>query len=221
MQTVAVASNAQHVMKDIVERYNRTYDTHIHIVNGASGQLTAQIEQGAPFFLLVSADCVYPDSLVAHGMHALEPVILAQTPLVLWAADSLIMTQFQSGHPAPDVRLAIPNPRFAPFGRAARHYLESQGLWHQLEPNLLMGGNVGQTNHFITTQSVDLAFTAGVSLKQTGMTQYGVFHYPDNTLTLPLCALVLKTNPEEGIRLIDFIQRSCSDILQEHGYTLN
>src|SRR4249919_276684 len=84
--TVAVAANMQYAMEALKTEFNKTDKTDISVVLGASGKLTQQIIQSAPFDIFISADTAFPKKLADTGFAAEPPKVYAQGLLVLWSA---------------------------------------------------------------------------------------------------------------------------------------
>ncbi len=160
--TVAVAANMQYTMQELVAEFNKTDKTTIGIVLGASGKLTQQIQNGAPFDIFISADTEYPQKLAGNKFTLEPPKVYAQGLLVLWSAKPGIQ-------PAPDLKLllganiksiAIANPKTAPYGSAAEIILKKYGLYNRVSQKLVTGESISQTSQFIGTQNADIGFTA-------------------------------------------------------------
>lgn len=144
---------------------------------GASGTFFAQITQHAPFDLFLSADENYPQQLVDQGLVRGEKFPYAEGHLVLWASKKSSIEIDQLGMKSltdPRVRkIAIANPRTAPYGRAAEEVLKHEQLLSQLESKIVLGENAAQTTQFAESENVDLAFiplshALSKSLKEKG-----------------------------------------------------
>jgi molybdate transport system substrate-binding protein len=160
--TVAVAANMQYAIQELITEYNRTDKTKIDIVLGASGKLTQQIRNGAPFDIFISADKEFPQKLADNKLTLEAPKVYAQGLLVLWSVKSNIQ-------PAKDLKLllganikniAIANPKTAPYGSAAEAILKKYGLYDKVSSKLVTGESISQTSQFIATQNADIGFTA-------------------------------------------------------------
>jgi len=169
--TVAVAANMQYAMQDLITEFNKTDKTTIDVVLGASGKLTQQIRNGAPFDIFISADTAFPQKL-ADGRFTLEPPkVYAQGLLVLWSVRPAIQ-------PAKDLKLllganiksiAIASPATAPYGSAAEFILKKYGLYDKVSSKLVTGESISQTSQFIVTQNADIGFTAKAIVISTEM----------------------------------------------------
>ncbi|MEQ9545471.1 MAG: molybdate ABC transporter substrate-binding protein [Marinobacter sp.] len=150
---VAAASNLQYAMKDILTQFREQHpgDT-INVVYGSSGKLSTQITQGAPYDLYFSADITYPRQLARVGLAASEVMPYGVGRIVLWSAtrDASGMT-LQDLAAADILRIAIANPRHAPYGARAREALEAAGVWPQIQDKLILGSNISQAAQFVET----------------------------------------------------------------------
>lgn len=130
---------------------------------GASGNLVAQIKNGAPFDVFLSADLDYPQALIDTGAaDGASLITFATGRLVLWTTKPDIeVSDIAATIRNPVVRkLAIANLKTAPYGRAARQALEKLGVWSLAEPRLVTGENITQTSQFVETGNADAGFVA-------------------------------------------------------------
>jgi molybdate transport system substrate-binding protein len=145
--TVAVAANASYAMPALIHRFIQTHpETTIRTVVGSSGKLTAQIRHGAPYQLFLSADMGYPEALRRSGEAVTEPKVYARGALVLFTAAPRNLSAGLKILGDPSIRrIALANPRTAPYGRAAKEALQKSGLWKRLQKKFVYGESVGQT----------------------------------------------------------------------------
>ena len=125
---------------------------------GASGTLTRQIQDGAPFELFLAADEEFPNQLTAAGLTRDAGVVYAVGRLVLFAPTGSpltvderldgLATLVKAGNVD---RFAIANPDVAPYGRAAEAVLRKHGLWEAIRPQLVLGDTIAQAAQFATT----------------------------------------------------------------------
>ena len=159
---------------------SREAATHrLVITSGSTGQLYAQITNGAPFDVLLSADREHVDMLLAAGLGDGEQhFTYAIGKLALWTRDvekfePLALTALSRS----DYRwLAIANPELAPYGLAAEQTLRKLGLWEALQIRIVRGQSIAQTFAMAETRNADLAFVAlsqVVAYAQTGRTSRG------------------------------------------------
>lgn len=160
--TVAVAANMQYAVQSLIQAYNKTDPTPVKVVIGASGNLTQQILQGAPFDVFISADSKFPQKLLEEHKTVEKPKVYARGILVMWTAKPgwappvKIKDLLQSKYN----KIAIANPTSAPYGSAAEYVLKKAGIYDQIKSKLVVGESITQTSQFIATQNVPLGFTA-------------------------------------------------------------
>lgn len=168
--TVAVASNFTNTLTEIAVEFEQTSGHSIRVVPGSSGRLYAQIVNGAPFDVFLSADRERPLKLEDDGLavpgsrftYAIgELVLLAMVPGPAGANCSEALTNLGNE------KLAIANPSVAPYGQAAVQYLADVGVLEALTPNLVYGENIAQTFQFIATGNVRYALIARSQLNES------------------------------------------------------
>jgi molybdate transport system substrate-binding protein len=135
---------------------------------GSSGNFFAQIKNGAPFDVFLSADTRYPGELAKAGLA--DPATLtvyAHGQLMLWTNDThLSLDKGLALLSDPKItRIAIANPDLAPYGRAAKAVLERAGLWDTLKPKLVIGENIAQTAQFVETGNAQVGFVGFAHIK--------------------------------------------------------
>lgn len=160
---VASAANFTAPLQALVTEYKKQQvDADIRISSGSSGKLYAQIQHGAPFDVFLSADRQKPALLVQQGLSERSQTY-AIGRLVLWSAeeDVNLLAQLKQGEVR---RLAIANPRLAPYGLAAQQTLLALNLpanvSQVLSQRTVMGENISQTHQFIATGNADMGFIA-------------------------------------------------------------
>lgn len=160
--TVAAASDLKFAMDEIVSAFqNSNKGDTIDVVYGSSGKAHTQIQQGAPYDLFFSADIGFPRELAAQGLAASTVKPYAFGRIVLWSAtrDASRMT-LASLADAKITRIAIANPKHAPYGKRAEEALRAAGLWDQVEPKLVYGENIAQTAQFVLSGNAEAGIIA-------------------------------------------------------------
>jgi molybdate transport system substrate-binding protein len=155
---VAAAADLQPVLPQIAADFEQRNHVRVAITYGASGTLTTQIENGAPYDVFMAADMKYPERIISGGLAgAARPVLYARGVLVLWARrDSTVQPlTLDSLRNEKLKRLAIANPQTAPYGRAAMAMLESMGLTSQVKEKLVTAENVAQAAQFAESGNAD------------------------------------------------------------------
>ncbi len=160
---VAAAADLKFALEEVVSSYRKERpDASVNLVFGSSGRFYAQLVNGAPFDVYLSADVAYPRRLIDEGI-ALpgSEFPYAVGRIVLWvpkespmAVEKDGMKVLQSGGVK---RLAIANPQHAPYGKAAEAALKKYGLYEQVRERLVLGENAAQAAQFAQTRSVDAA----------------------------------------------------------------
>lgn len=159
--TVAVAANVKYAFEDLAAEFTKQSGVEVKTVVSSSGKLTAQIKSGAPYDVFLSADMDYPEALFKDGQAVSAPKVYAYGALVLWTAGSSDLSKGVAGLADGSIRkVAIANPRLAPYGRETLKSLDYYKVKVQVEPKLVYGESISQVNQYIDTGSVDVGFTA-------------------------------------------------------------
>jgi molybdate transport system substrate-binding protein len=165
---VAVASNFVPTADVIAVDFTRHSGHEVRIVSGSSGRLYAQIVNGAPYDLFLSADSDRPARLESDGLaSANSRFTYAIGQLVLWSRDPQFagrncLQQLRHGVAG---KIAIANPALAPYGVAAREFLQHEKLWQQVQDQLVVGENIAQTLQFAVNGGARLALVAAAQLQ--------------------------------------------------------
>ena len=160
--TVAAAADLTSAMGEVVEAFRRQHaDIKVQVSFGSSGNFFAQLVNHAPFDLFLSADTDYPRRLIEQKL-ALEEskFTYAHGRIVLWAPPNSPLDMKHASAQTllePALRkIAIANPRYAPYGRAAEAALHKLGVYDQIKDKLVLGDNVAQTAQFIQSRAADI-----------------------------------------------------------------
>lgn len=163
--TVAVASNFADTAAELAARFTDDSGIPVRLVPGSTGKLYAQITNGAPFDVYLAADQARPLRLEDDGYVAGEArFTYAIGGLALWSTTRAdcerALRSPGAGH------VAIANPAIAPYGKAAKEYLEKQDLWDAVDERLVYGENAMQAAQFVATGNAAVGFIAAALLKQ-------------------------------------------------------
>lgn len=219
---IATAANVQFAMEELTDSFTKASGIPCEIIIGSSGKLMAQIREGAPFHVFVSADMKYPNTLFVDGLTTAKPDVYAQGTLVLWSLQdqvpSLDALRESSG------KIAMANPDIAPYGRAARESLQKYGLYDEFADRLIFGESIAQTNQFILSGAVDAGFTAKSVVVSPKIKDQGTWtEIPDDSYApIEQGVVVIRTGDGMEEKAEKFRQFLLSDearsILEEYGY---
>lgn len=160
--TVAAAADLKFAMDEIVTGFKKSHSgAELDVIYGSSGKFHTQIQQGAPYDLFFSADINYPRELAKKGMAASEVKPYAVGRVVLWSnsMDASKMTLASLTDPK-IARIAIANPKHAPYGKRAEEALKASGLWDRLQPKFVFGENIAHTAQFVQTGNAQVGIIA-------------------------------------------------------------
>ncbi len=160
---IAAASDLQTALPILAARFRQDTGLRIEPTFGSSGQLAQQIEQGAPFDVFLAANREYVENLARKG--AIDPDSVkpyAQGTLVLAVHQDVgkWLTELSDLRKPAIKKVAIANPEFAPYGRAARQALESAGLWDELQPKLAQAESVRQALQFVESGNAEVGLVS-------------------------------------------------------------
>lgn len=158
--SIATAANMQFAMKEITKTFTQKTGIKCEIMVSSSGKLTAQIKEGAPYDIFVSADMKFPNNLYQSGFTTTKPIIYGYGKLVLWTLVDTLKPSFTILNNKNIKHIAVANPKTAPYGKAAYEVFQKKNILSQLEPKFVFGESVAQTNQFITTKAAEIGFTA-------------------------------------------------------------
>ena len=225
--TVAAASDLKFALEEIAENYKVDKGQEVRLVFGSSGVLWQQVKNGAPFGLLMSADEAYIDDLYKNGLtvgqgslYAIGRIALLQkkgNPTKLASdKDGLIKAITEAK------KIAIANPEHAPYGRAAKEYLTSVGVWDLAQPKLVFGENISQATMFALTGSADFAISAlSLAISPQVQAQSAYVLIPDH-LHKPLRQkmALIKNSASSAKDFYQYLQEPKSrQIMSRYGFT--
>ena len=219
---VAVASNFAATMHVVKQRFEAEQDHQINIITGSSGKHFAQIINGAPFDLFLSADSERPRQLEIRGHVASgQRHVYAIGQLILWSrrphpplTETSLLQHQRNGLR----RLALANPELAPYGRAAVEVMTKLGVYDQLQAKLVMGENVSQAFQFTYTGNAEFGFVALSQALALGQAD-GSWRIPPEYYQPISQEMVLLSSTAGARALFAFLQSAAmAPILREHGY---
>jgi molybdate transport system substrate-binding protein len=226
--TVAAAADLSSALKEIGNNYEHRTGVRLKLSFGASGMLTQEIQNGAPFDVFLSADMDYPRQLIGAG--AAEASSLGQYAvgkLVLWVPpDSPLDLQNQGINALLEAsvkKIAIANPQHAPYGRAALAALKHAGLYDRVRDRLVTGENVAQAAQFVESGNAQAGFVALAHAVAPGMQGKGKYWEIPAQDYPPLAqgAVVLTRSPrrKEAAAFLEYLlSKEASGVLQKYGF---
>ena len=225
--TIAVAANVSFAIESLKTAFTKQYpNIHVSIILGSSGKLTAQISNGAPYGLFMSANMAYPNALYKQGIATTKPVVYAKGALALFSVRERDFSQGLTLLTDANIhKIAIANPLTAPYGQAAREALQNARLYQKLLPKFVYGESISQTFSY-ALHAADIGIVAQSLLYSPQMA-----HFQQNKnwvsvnkkLYIPIKQgiVLLKNvpNTKEYQKFYDFLlSKQAKMILQRYGY---
>ena len=201
--TIAAASDLNFAFREIVADYEKTTGNHVRLSLGSSGNFFAQLQNGAPFDLYFSADIAYPRKLEEAGLTV--PGSLYQYAvgrIVIWTSreSHIDVTKGVEALREPTIKkVAIANPKHAPYGRAAVAAMEYFKVYDQVKDKLILGENISQAAQFIEYGACDIGIIAFSLAVAPAMKSKGTYWevpaeaYP----ALEQAAVILKSSKQQ------------------------
>jgi len=221
---VAAAANLANAIQKIATAFQRDTGHHANVSLGSTGKLYAQIRNGAPFEVLLSADEETPRKLEAEGLaRPSTRFTYAFGQLVLWSAQTGAVDARGDVLRQPRGKLAIADPRVAPYGAAAVEALKNLGVYAGWQPLLVQGESIGQAYQFAASGNAALAFVALSQVAENGLIARGSGWIVPATLYAPLQqdAVLLQPgadNPVASLFLAYLRSNAARAVLRGAGY---
>ena len=225
---VAVAANFTGPAKVIAAEFEKTTGHKVILSFGATGKFYAQIQNGAPFDVLLAADVSTPEKLEKEGLTVPgSRFTYATGQLALWSTDPKLVdgkgdvlktSQFR--------KLAIAAPKLAPYGAAAVETMTRMGVYDALQPKLVIGESIGQTFNFVSTGNAELGFVALAQVRDGGKDKPGSMWIVPAELHNPIAqgAVLLKraeSNPAASAWLATLKKAETKTLIRTYGYQVD
>ena len=228
--TIAAAADLSSALKEIGDLYEKKTGVNVKLSFGASGALTQQIQNGAPFDLFFSADMDYPRQLISAG-EADETTLYqyAVGKLVLWVpADSPLDIEHNGMSVLLDhsvKKIAIANPQHAPYGRAAVAALRHAAVYDKVADRLVLGENVSQSAQFVESGNAQAGFVALAHAVAPGMQGKGKYWEVPEEFYPPLAQGVIvlshSRHKKDAADFLEYIKtKEVTELLRKNGFTL-
>jgi molybdate transport system substrate-binding protein len=221
---VAVAANLQGVIKALQKDFATKTGIEIEPIVGSSGNLAAQIRNGAPYDVFLSADMNFPETLFKEGFSLKEPAVYAYGSLIICSTQNIGFDNWERLLMSGRVKkIAIANPAIAPYGKAAEESLQRKGILEDIKPKIVYGESIAQVNTYITSGVVDVGFTTLALIKDAAgkTTLYWKIIDPKIYTPIKQGMVILKQtkdseNAEKFYRYM--LSPAAVSILKEYGY---
>lgn len=222
---VAVAANFAQPLEDIGKAFQKDTGNTLLISSGATGKLFTQIQNGAPFEVMISADSKTPKKLVKAELALADTQFTyAKGKLVLWSADAnTVDSKGEVLKTGKYTHLAVGNPKTAPYGTAAYEALDKLGLTASLSAKLVQGENINQVKQFVDTGNAELGFVATSQVYKDGKLIKGSAWEVPTSLYSPLTqdAVLLKKGEDNpaAVALLNYLKGDkAKAIIHSYGY---
>ena len=221
---IAAAADLQPVLPALLDQFQQQTGIHAEATYQASAALTAQILNGAPFDIFLSADLGYPKRLIDSGVADTAGVVAANgfsdssTPVTYAKGTLVLWTRKDSHWPTPSLetlrdpalqRLAIANPDRAPYGKAAMAALTTLKLADALKPKLVTAENIAQTAQLAETGNADAGLISLTSAMTPHLTSIGSYFIIPKDLYPPIeqgAVLIMRsTQRQNAHKFLDFL----------------
>lgn len=223
---VAVAANFIAPMEAVVAGFSQESGHQVTLSSGSTGKFYAQISNGAPYEVLLSADSETPAKLAADGLAVADSrFTYAIGSLALWSpTPGLVDNQGAVLREGKFQRLAIANPGLAPYGKAAMETLAKMNLTESVTPKLVQGENIAQAYQFVASGSSELGFVALSQVMKNGKISSGSAWIVPDAMHTPIRqdAILLqkgKDNPAARALLNYLREEKARKVIAAYGYT--
>ena len=225
--TIAAAASIKNAMADIVSKFNAEHhNDYVKVIYGSSGKFTTQIQNGAPFDMLFSADTNFPQVLRKEGLTSSDPVIYAIGRLVIWSSttDASKLT-LQKLADLNIRKVAIANPDVAPYGMRAKEAMKAAGVWEKLQSKLVFGENIEHAAQMASSGAADVAIIALSQARIPAIAKQGAYSLIDDRLheSLAQAFVITKRAKDSALaqRFSSYVQESgARKIMQGYGFVL-
>ncbi len=223
---VAVAANFVPPFREIALEFEKSTGHRLQVAGGSSGNFYSQIKNGAPFDVFFSADMERPKLLEDEGLGIKGTrFTYAIGRLVLWSPNENLIKGEETLRSKQYKRLAMANPKTAPYGVAAMQAMQKLELWETLQPQIVMGESLGQTMGFIESGNAQIGFVAlsqvlGPKMKGKG-SRWDVPNNLHEPIKQDMIVLARAKDNQAAKALMEFIgSPQAKKIIERYGYEL-
>jgi molybdate transport system substrate-binding protein len=226
--TIAAASDLNFAVRELATAFERQTGNKVALSFGSSGNFYSQIQNGAPYDIFMSADAGYPEMLAKAGFgDRATRYVYARGSLVLWVANTANLDpktrQIKLLVDPAIKKIAIANPKHAPYGRAAEAALKSLGVYDQVASKLVVAENISQAAQFVESGNAQAGLIALSLALAPAMQEKGKYwQVPDSAYpALDQAAVVLKTSRQPAVAraFLEYLKTPAARaIFEKHGF---
>ena len=221
---LATAANMKFAMEEIVAEFEKENEIEVSIITGSSGKLSAQIMEGAPYDIFVSADSFYPNEIVKAGKNNGLPRVYAYGKLIILSLNPSIKADINELLSDDINHIAIANPKTAPYGKAAEQALKYFDLFEKIKGKLVFGESVAQTNQFLISGAAEIAFTSKSTVYLLDKSQFRDYVELDKKSYKPIAQSAVlinnKKQPDAEKFYLFLFSDKAKAILLKNGYDI-
>jgi molybdate transport system substrate-binding protein len=220
---VAAAANLRFVMEEIKKQYEVETSLLVDITFGSSGTLTQQILNGAAIDLFFAADVDFPKKIADAGFASGEVKTYIYGKLALWSLTQDVSKGLKIVTQKGIHKIAIADPKKAPYGESAVELLKKQGLYNKIADKIVWGDNISQAAQFAFSGNAELGFIALSLALAPDMQSKGKYYVFPADICPPLeqaCVLIKGANPDAK-KFLDYVMNEkCAALWVKYGYEL-
>ena len=225
--TIALSANVSYAMNDLKAEFSKLYpNANIRVILGGSGKLTAQIKNGAPYDIFMSANMKYPQALFDNNLAITKPMVYAQGSLALFSKEKIDFSGGINTVLDKNIKtIAIANPRLAPYGKYSVEALKNAKLYKKVKSKFVYAESISQTVAY-SVRATDIGFIAKSALFSKNMRRYkqGINWIEINPkLYTPINqGIILLKNAKNNSDAMKFykyiLSQKAKDIFKKYGY---
>jgi len=223
---IAVAANVSYAIAELKGAFEKEHpEVDVRVTLGSSGKLTAQIKNGAPYTLFMSANMFYPQALYKDKIAVTKPLVYAQGSLAYLSVKPRDFTKPKELLMSKSInKIAIANPKTAPYGKAAYEAMTKMGILERVKPKFVYAESISQTVSYAVS-ATDIGLIAKSSLYSPKMSAYkeGVnWQEVDSSLYTPIEQGIVMLKEDKATRAFyEFIlSEKAKEIFKRYGYLL-
>jgi molybdate transport system substrate-binding protein len=225
--TVAAASDLQFAMQDISDQFQKATSSKVKLIFGSSGSFFQQLQNGAPFDMFFSANLDYAKQLEAAGLTVPGSYYqYAKGKIVIWVPkdSALDLSSGLRSLLSPNIKkIAIANPRHAPYGQAAVAAMRNENIYDKAKDKLVLGENISQTASFVVSGAADVGIVALSLALSPNMKDKGRYEEVPTSEYPPIeqaCVILGSSkNREMAQRFLSFIKSpEIGETLRRYGF---